>query len=207
VAVFAADHIYRMDVGQMAWFHEACGADVTVAAARVPVDLASSFGVLESGPTARYRTFRKSPQRPAPCRAMRRSPMSRWATTCSTRTCSWGCCWRRRAAAATDFGHDILPRLPGRQRIYAYDFARNYIPGLLSHEERSYWRDVGTLEPCGRPRTTSPGPNPFQPVERAMAHIRRAQAAWSRLAARRPKGPDTRIAPEPRRPQPHASAA
>src|SRR5262245_19161173 len=49
VAVFAADHVYRMDVGQMVCFHEACGADVTVSAARVPIDCASAFGVLSAG--------------------------------------------------------------------------------------------------------------------------------------------------------------
>jgi len=39
-----------------------------------------------------------------------------------------------RREGGTDFGHDILPRLPGRRRIYAYDFAQNYIPGVLDHE-------------------------------------------------------------------------
>ena len=46
VAVFAADHVYRMDVRQMARFHEARDADVTVAAVPVPLEKASSFGVM-----------------------------------------------------------------------------------------------------------------------------------------------------------------
>ncbi len=35
VAVFAADHVYRMDVRQMARFHQERGAEVSIAAARV----------------------------------------------------------------------------------------------------------------------------------------------------------------------------
>lgn len=46
----------------------------------------------------------------------------------------------------TDFGHHILPRLPGTCGAYAYDFSRNTVPGIKAHEEGSYWRDVGTPE-------------------------------------------------------------
>src|SRR3954469_17812703 len=48
VAVFAADHIYRMDVRQMVDFHRAREAGVTVSALGVPVDNARSFGVLQT---------------------------------------------------------------------------------------------------------------------------------------------------------------
>src|SRR5437762_35353 len=46
VAVFAADHIYRMDVRQMVDFHYSRNADVTVSAVAVPADKARNFGVL-----------------------------------------------------------------------------------------------------------------------------------------------------------------
>src|SRR5512135_3569101 len=49
VAVFAADHVYRMDVRQMVQFHSQCDADVTVAATQVPIELASSFGIIAAG--------------------------------------------------------------------------------------------------------------------------------------------------------------
>src|SRR3954447_18840577 len=49
VAVFAADHVYRMDVRQMAAFHTQRDADVTVAALSVPIEHASSFGVMSTG--------------------------------------------------------------------------------------------------------------------------------------------------------------
>ena len=66
------------------------------------------------------------------------------------------------------FGNDILPRLPGRQRIYAYDFARNYIPGVLSHEERAYWRDVGTLDALREAQNDILGPEPVFSLSNAQ---------------------------------------
>ncbi len=46
VAVFGADHIYRMDISQMVAFHLESGAEVTMAARPVRLEQASAFGVL-----------------------------------------------------------------------------------------------------------------------------------------------------------------
>src|SRR5437867_11773611 len=53
VAIFGADHIYRMDIGQMLAFHQAQRADVTVAALPVPVEWTSGFGVMVAQPDGR----------------------------------------------------------------------------------------------------------------------------------------------------------
>jgi glucose-1-phosphate adenylyltransferase len=45
-----------------------------------------------------------------------------------------------------DFGGDIIPHIIGKNNVYAYDFTRNTIPGMLEGELNCYWRDVGTLE-------------------------------------------------------------
>ncbi len=66
VAVFAADHVYRMDVRQMATFHEQRGADVTIAAVRVPIAQASAFGIMSTGPAGDLREFREKPEVPSP---------------------------------------------------------------------------------------------------------------------------------------------
>ena len=50
VAVFGADHVYRMDMMQMVDAHRANRAGVTVAAIPVPREEASSFGVIQTGP-------------------------------------------------------------------------------------------------------------------------------------------------------------
>src|SRR3954467_14967386 len=46
VAVFAADHVYRMDVRQMIEYHRNRDATVTVSALAVPLDKARGFGVM-----------------------------------------------------------------------------------------------------------------------------------------------------------------
>src|SRR5579871_3063232 len=66
VAVFAADHIYRMDVRQMASFHAQRAAEATVAAVSVPLRHASSFGVMTAAPDGRILEFREKPQQPMP---------------------------------------------------------------------------------------------------------------------------------------------
>jgi glucose-1-phosphate adenylyltransferase len=60
----------------------------------------------------------------------------------------------------TDFGRDILPRIAARSRMYAYDFAANHVPGVQEHEERGYWRDVGTLTALAAAQQDTMGPSP-----------------------------------------------
>ena len=47
IAIFGADHIYRMDLQQMIDFHIRKRADVTISALPVPLKDASSFGVIQ----------------------------------------------------------------------------------------------------------------------------------------------------------------
>jgi glucose-1-phosphate adenylyltransferase len=61
IFVFGADHIYRMDPRQMLEHHLETGAGVTVAGIRVPIEEASSFGVIERGPTTRIESFLEKP--------------------------------------------------------------------------------------------------------------------------------------------------
>jgi glucose-1-phosphate adenylyltransferase len=143
VAVFAADHVYRMDVRQMVASHCEREADVTVAAVAVPLKQASSFGILATAPDGRVREFREKPRHAAPLPS---DPTRAYA--------SMGnylfdpqvlALHEARRAGGTDFGRDILPLLCPSHRVYAYDFAENRVPGLQDHEEPAYWRDVGTL--------------------------------------------------------------
>lgn len=46
----------------------------------------------------------------------------------------------------TDFGCHVLPRLLETDRLLAYDFTRNRVPGVNEYEEAAYWRDVGTID-------------------------------------------------------------
>ena len=65
VAVFGADHIYRMNIRQMIEEHKATGADVTVAALPVKVEeAASQLGVMEVDNSWRILGFEEKPSRP-----------------------------------------------------------------------------------------------------------------------------------------------
>src|ERR687883_740063 len=49
VVVVGADHVYRMDFGQMVDTHLDSGAPCSVAAIRQPISLADQFGVIQAG--------------------------------------------------------------------------------------------------------------------------------------------------------------
>jgi glucose-1-phosphate adenylyltransferase len=64
VAIFGADHIYRMDINQMLTFHQESGADVTVAARPVPRGDATAFGVLAVDRHGKVVSFVEKPKQP-----------------------------------------------------------------------------------------------------------------------------------------------
>lgn len=147
VAVFGADHIYRMDIGRMLDFHLRAKADVTIAALPVPIQAASGFGIVETHKGGQVVGFEEKPKHPKPMpgnKAMAYSSMGNYI-------------FRRdvlekalvedsKRSSSHDFGKDIIPSLIKTHRVFAYDFATAALPGLKAHEERGYWRDVGTLD-------------------------------------------------------------
>jgi glucose-1-phosphate adenylyltransferase len=153
VAVFGADHIYRMDISQMLQFHRDHRADVTVAALPVPLEAAKGFGIIEVSPDAapgqshRIIGFEEKPNDPKPMphdAAKAYSSMGNYLfnTQVLLQTLE------RDAArpGSHDFGRDIVSQLITTHRVLAYNFCDNHTPGLHPYEERGYWRDVGTLE-------------------------------------------------------------
>lgn len=146
VAVFGADHIYRMDVRQMLAFHEAQHADVTISALPVPIELATGFGVLAVDGSGRIESFQEKPSVPLsmpgdPERAYASMGNYLFRTEVLVEALREG-----RARGETDFGKHVLPRLLNSSRIFAYDFSGNRVPGVRDYEEPAYWRDVGTLD-------------------------------------------------------------
>ena len=147
VAIFGSDHIYRMDVNQMLTFHRESGADVTVAARRVPVGDASPFGVLAVDRHARVSHFEEKPPEPQPLPddptqafvSMGNYLFSRQALVDALLADA-------RRSTEHDFGRSIIPELVPTGRVFAYDFQDNEVPGIKPYEEPGYWRDVGTIE-------------------------------------------------------------
>jgi glucose-1-phosphate adenylyltransferase len=146
VLVFGADHVYRMDVGQMIDLHLQREADVTIAAVPVPLDRASDFGIVEVEPDGRVTGFVEKPERPRP---LPDDPARAFASmgNYAFKTCELLHTLREgRRQKETDFGCQVLPRLLEEHRVFAYDFSCNELPGLKSYEESAYWRDVGTID-------------------------------------------------------------
>lgn len=147
VAIFSADHIYRMNVRHMLDFHERVDADVTVAAIPVPNELAASFGVIEADEDGAIHAFHEkidvAPSIPG-MPDMVYASMGNYIFSAKS-------LYRElqadslRTKSHHDFGRDILPGMLGRTKICAYDFQTNMIPGE-SGATPAYWRDVGTLE-------------------------------------------------------------
>ena len=146
VAVFGADHIYRMDIQQMVRFHVENAADVTVAALPVPLHQASNFGVIETDAEQRICGFQEKPAQPKP---MPNDPQRSYVSMGNylfKANVLREALEEAHARGETDFGQHVLPRLSKTHRVWAYDFATNEVPGAKPYEEKGYWRDVGTLD-------------------------------------------------------------
>lgn len=146
VAVFGADHIYRMDLNQMVAFHLENRADVTVAALPVPLAAASSFGVIAVDSSQRIVGFEEKPKNPKPMptdpgRAYSSMGNYLFKTELLVETLLEDA----RRSTEHDFGRTILPALFQERRVFAYDFLSNDVLGVKAYEEQGYWRDVGTL--------------------------------------------------------------
>jgi glucose-1-phosphate adenylyltransferase len=148
VAVFGADHIYRMDPRQMVDQHIAGGAAVTVAALRAPLDQADQFGVVETAADGRtISAFREKPTdavglSDAPDQvfaSMGNYVFSAQALIDAVTTDA------EDATSKHDMGGSIVPALVARGEAQVYDFSLNEVPGA-SDKDRGYWRDVGTLD-------------------------------------------------------------
>jgi glucose-1-phosphate adenylyltransferase len=148
VIVFGADHIYRMDPTQMVREHIDSGAEVTVAALRVPIEQADQFGVIETAPDGVTITgFHEKPKHPPP---LPDAPDQVYASmgnyVFSTQTLVDVVTLDAKSRdSAHDMGGNIIPMLVESGRAHVYDFLRNEVPGA-TERDRGYWRDVGTLD-------------------------------------------------------------
>jgi glucose-1-phosphate adenylyltransferase len=146
VAVFGADHIYRMDIRQMVSFHEEHNADVTISALPVPIEQASSFGIMTTDTENRIVDFQEKPTQP---NAIPKQPHLAYASMGNyifKTSVLEQALQEANQRGEHDFGHNVLPKLIRTHRVYAYNFADNLVPGIRPYEDPSYWRDVGTID-------------------------------------------------------------
>lgn len=146
VAVFGADHIYRMDVRQMVQFHREREAQCTVAALPVPLAQASAFGVIDADSRGRIRGFLEKPKNPPPMASDSTRAFASMGNYLFDAEVLMQALSDAHERGENDFGNHVLPRLVDGGRLYAYDFSLNRVPGVREYEEQGYWRDVGTLD-------------------------------------------------------------
>ena len=147
VAVFGADHIYRMDINQMIEFHDTKKADVTVAALPVPLQAATEFGIIEARLNGQIVGFEEKPKRPKPMPKDSKHAYSSMGNYLFNADLLAQVLEEDASKPGThDFGRDIIPHLIKDHRVMAYNFKDNAVPGMKSYEEHGYWRDVGTLD-------------------------------------------------------------
>ena len=147
IAVFGADHVYRMDPSQMLARHVASGAGATVAGIRVPRAEAKAFGCIRSDASGRITEFLEKPSDPPSV------PDDPDVTFASMGNYVFTTDVLLDALAADsedgdsdhDMGGDIIPRLVAKGEAAVYDFADNVVPGATPRDA-GYWRDVGTID-------------------------------------------------------------
>lgn len=129
VLVLSGDHIYKMDYACMLAYHQARGADATIAVITVPWEEASRFGIMDATPDGEITAFEEKPKKP-------RSNLASMGVYVFT----WEVLKKFLAAddadsrSSHDFGKDIIPHmLRSGSRLWAYRFD-------------GYWKDVGTVE-------------------------------------------------------------
>lgn len=146
VAIFGGDHIYRMDISQMVDYHRMNRADITLAALEVPVEEAKRFGIVTVDDDSRVTAFCEKPKDPEtiPGRTTCYASMGNYIF--STKKLIEALQEGKKKHADLDFGKHVIPMMLEKgDKVFAYNFLDNLIPGMKP-EEKGYWKDVGTLD-------------------------------------------------------------
>ncbi len=170
VVVVGADHVYRMDFGQMIEAHIDSGAAATVAAIRQPISLADQFGVIEvdGQDTSRIAAFREKPTDPIGLPDSPGEVLASMGNYVFDADALIDAVIRDgdRPDSNHDMGGDIIPDFVARGEATVYDFNNNDVPGSTDRD-RYYWRDVGTIdsffEAHTGPHLRPAGLQPLQP--------------------------------------------
>ncbi|MFW5774963.1 MAG: glucose-1-phosphate adenylyltransferase [Chitinivibrionales bacterium] len=148
VAVFGADHIYKMDISQMLNFHRRVGSVATIAAIPKPIEEAAhQFGIIEVDYNWRMIGFEEKPANPKPVPGNPGMAFVSMGNYIFNRTFLVRELYNDASfqGSSHDFGKDVIPKIYHDYPIYVYDFNNNNIPGETS-QQSVYWEDVGTID-------------------------------------------------------------
>ncbi|WP_448211262.1 glucose-1-phosphate adenylyltransferase [Colwellia sp. MEBiC06753] len=143
VMILSGDHVYRMDYGALLAKHVESKADMTVCCIEVPVEeAADQFGVMTVDDNMRVCRFDEKPAQPSEV------PGKPGMTLASMGNYVFNTDFlfeqleieSNVEGSSNDFGHDVIPRIIEKHRVFAYPFCDP------SKDREAYWRDVGTLD-------------------------------------------------------------
>jgi glucose-1-phosphate adenylyltransferase len=142
VLILAGDHIYKMDYGDMFRFHLERQADLTIPCLEVPVSQCHHYGIMQVDEEHRVLGFEEKPKTAlglphAPQHCLASMGIYLFNAELMYELL---CADAARADSQHDFGKNIIPRMIGLHRVYAFPFRDQ------SGESPPYWRDVGTLD-------------------------------------------------------------
>jgi len=127
VLVLSGDHIYKQDYRDLLSYHEAKGADLTVAVMHVPPEEVFRFGIMTTDEEQRIIKFTEKPKKSESTLASMgiyvfntRFLLKRLEQDAADKTSSH------------DFGKNIIPQMVEHDQVFAYPFS-------------GYWVDVGTI--------------------------------------------------------------
>jgi len=130
VLVLSGDHVYKMDYSKMLDFHKKNNADATIAVMDVPIDEASSYGIMNTNDDLTIREFEEKPKEPKSTKASMGIYIFNWDKLRKYLIEDE----EKGENTSNDFGKNIIPAmLDDNQRMFAYPFD-------------GYWKDVGTID-------------------------------------------------------------
>ena len=142
VLILAGDHVYKMDYGPMIAQHVDSGADMTVGGIEVPIENAKAFGVLSVDAEGRVTEFMEKPAEPQPMPGTQDVALASMGSYVFNTDFLYEQLIKDADSTYSthDFGHDIIPRLINKYRVFCYPFRDSLL------EQSAYWRDVGTID-------------------------------------------------------------
>lgn len=128
VLILSGDHIYKMDYSLMLDYHKQKNSDCTIAVIEVPIDQASRFGIMNTGPDGRISEFEEKPEVPESNKAS----MGIYIFS-KNKLFDYLIKDDADPKSVKDFGKNIIPAmLNNNEKLFAYPFS-------------GYWKDVGTI--------------------------------------------------------------
>lgn len=146
VVILAGDHIYKQDYSRMLIDHVKKGARCTVACLPVPVEDASSFGVMAVDKNDKIIDFIEKPSDPPTMPGDKTKSLASMGIYVFDAEYLYQLLDEdgRDEQSSHDFGKDIIPAITASGEARAHPFPRSCVQS--DNNAEPYWRDVGTLE-------------------------------------------------------------